>query len=181
MIRVTEKATVEYDVEVRTVTADQILFASAESSWTFPAMNGFVPKVGQIGRLTFDSERFNFTPYVDQRLRRSPQQDVSRLFCWQIGDRAFLVKEGILPGIDGEVIQDDTETLELDIPFELMELCEASGVQPEALLRGFIADLCDLSNSRDRPREDGYDSNGSDERMLAQDWFARAHGKRRTT
>lgn len=179
MIRVSEKAMVEYDVEVRTITTEQISFASAESSWAFDVPSGCAPKVGQIGRLTIEAERFSFIPYADQRLRRSPQQDVSRLFCWHIDDRELLVKEHVLPGVDGVAIEDETETIELDVPPELIELCDACGVRPEVLLRGFIADLCGLQNLRDRPREDGYDSNGSDERMLAQDWFDRAHGKPR--
>jgi hypothetical protein len=43
------------------------------------------------------------------------------------------------------------------------------------VLRGFVADLCDLQNPVARPREDGYSSNGSDERLLAQAYFERAY------
>jgi hypothetical protein len=46
-------------------------------------------------------------------------------------------------------------------------------VTPEIVLRGFIADLCGIINWHASPREDGYSSNGSDERRMAQDYYDR--------
>ena len=56
---------------------------------------------------------------------------------------------------------------------EFVELCERDKVQPETVLRGFIADLCGLMNWVRNPRADGYSSNGSDERDLAEHYYDR--------
>jgi hypothetical protein len=56
---------------------------------------------------------------------------------------------------------------------EFLALCEADEVAPETVLRGFIADLCAIRNYASEPREDGYQSNGSDEQMLARQYYER--------
>jgi hypothetical protein len=38
------------------------------------------------------------------------------------------------------------------------------------VLRGFIADLCGIMNWANNPRADGYSSNGSDERQMAEQY-----------
>ncbi len=63
--------------------------------------------------------------------------------------------------------------LTIDLPIEFIELTEADGVTPEIVLRGFIADLCGIHNYVSAPRQDGYSSNGSDERAMAQDYYER--------
>lgn len=73
------------------------------------------------------------------------------------------------------MIKDSTVALEIHIPPELTRLCEIHGLTPVDVLRGFIADLCGLQNYIADPREDGYSSNGSDERMMAREWFDRAY------
>ena len=64
-------------------------------------------------------------------------------------------------------------TVTLELPPEFLELCEADRTEPETVLRGFIADLCEIRNYASAPREDGYCSNGSDERMLARQYYER--------
>lgn len=44
------------------------------------------------------------------------------------------------------------------------------------LLRSFVGDLAGIRNYAMRPRADGYDSGGSDEREYADAWLMRAHG-----
>jgi len=61
----------------------------------------------------------------------------------------------------------------LKLPDEFIVLCKHDQVQPEAVLRGFIADLCEIHNWADNPRTDGYASNGSDERLYAQQYYDR--------
>lgn len=61
----------------------------------------------------------------------------------------------------------------LRLPDEFLDVCEADGVDPEAVLRGFIADLAGIMNWQSSPRSDGYSSNGSDERMMARDYYER--------
>jgi hypothetical protein len=64
-------------------------------------------------------------------------------------------------------------TLTLKLPDEFIELCRRDGVLPETVLRGFIADLCGITNYADAPRDDGYASHGSDERDMAYEYYER--------
>jgi len=64
--------------------------------------------------------------------------------------------------------------LTLDLPPEFIDLCKADNVPPETVLRGFIADLAGIMNWAANPRTDGYSSNGSDERRLAEEYYERA-------
>jgi hypothetical protein len=66
-----------------------------------------------------------------------------------------------------------TVTLTLELPPEFVALCERDRVPPEAVLRGFIADLSGIINWARAPRTDGYNSNGSDERCMAWDYYER--------
>ncbi len=56
--------------------------------------------------------------------------------------------------------------LNINLPQEFVDLCKDDGVEPEVVIRGFIADLMNL-------RGDDYNSNGSDERMMAQAYYER--------
>ena len=61
----------------------------------------------------------------------------------------------------------------IELPKEFIALCKADEVEPEQVLRGFIADLAHIMNWANNPREDGYSSNGSDERMKAREYYDR--------
>ena len=61
----------------------------------------------------------------------------------------------------------------LELPPEFIGLCEDDGVTPETVLRGFIGDLAGIVNWKANPRADGYNSNGSDEREMAMDYYRR--------
>jgi hypothetical protein len=63
--------------------------------------------------------------------------------------------------------------LTLDLPSEFVELCEADGVTPEIVIRGFIAEVAGIMNWQASRRQDGYSSNGSDERDMAQAYYER--------
>ena len=63
--------------------------------------------------------------------------------------------------------------LTLELPEEFIALCEQDNVTPTLVLRGFIADLAGIMNWQAAPRADGYNSNGSDERDLAQAYYDR--------
>ena len=56
--------------------------------------------------------------------------------------------------------------LTLTLPTQFIALCRAHGVEPETVIRGFIADLCDLRTAE-------YHTNGSDERNLADAYYER--------
>jgi hypothetical protein len=72
-------------------------------------------------------------------------------------------------------------TVTLDLPQEFIDLCKRHDVTPEEVIKGFVADVSGIINwghpdpSQGRfPRpNDGYQSNGSDERRLALEYFER--------
>ena len=59
-----------------------------------------------------------------------------------------------------------SNTLTLTLPPQFLSLCATHGVEPETVIRGFIADLCCLRTAE-------YHTNGSDERNLADDYYQR--------
>ena len=61
----------------------------------------------------------------------------------------------------------------IDLPDEFIALCKEDRAKPEAVLRGFIADLCEIRNQPSNPRADSYCSNGSDERRMASEYYER--------
>jgi hypothetical protein len=136
--------------------------------------------VGAVGRLRLSSDPngFAFHTYVDQRLRRAPDLDdpKSHRWGWRIEERGFRVRAGLLPGQDGGVVRLDTTRLVLPLPREFIEYCTERGLKPASVLRAFVADLCGIMNWCVCPREDGYSSNGSDERLYAETYFQRCFG-----
>ncbi len=65
------------------------------------------------------------------------------------------------------------QRITIDLPDEFIALCQADEVEPERVLRGFIADLSGIMNWANDPREDGYSSHGRDERMKAREYYDR--------
>jgi hypothetical protein len=63
--------------------------------------------------------------------------------------------------------------INIDLPKEFISLCKVDDVKPETVIRGFIADLCQIQSWAANPRNDGYISNGSDERSMARDYYDR--------
>lgn len=66
-----------------------------------------------------------------------------------------------------------SKTVTLALPEEFIALCKSDGVAPELVLRGFIADLCQIISWAADSRTDGYCSNGSDERSMAMEYYRR--------
>lgn len=66
-----------------------------------------------------------------------------------------------------------TRRLTLTLPEEFVILCQNHHTTPETVLRGFISDVAGIVSWAANPREDGYSSNGSDERDLAFAYFDR--------
>jgi len=64
-------------------------------------------------------------------------------------------------------------TVTIVLPPEFLALCKEDGIKPSTVLRGFIADLCAIQNWASNPRADHYSSNGSDERMMARQYYER--------
>jgi hypothetical protein len=134
---------------------------------------------GTVGLLCLphDEDTFTFHSYPDQRLRRLPDLDPPNQedWGWSIDEYRFTVKRGILPGISGAVIRDDTRAVQIRIAPEFDAWCADHTLDPVSVLRTFIADLCGICNSRRRPREDGYCSTGVGERFLAREYARRIY------
>ncbi len=64
-------------------------------------------------------------------------------------------------------------TITLRLPDEFLDVCEEDGIAPETVLRGFVADLAGIISWTANPRTDGYNSNGSDERSMAREYYER--------
>ena len=69
--------------------------------------------------------------------------------------------------------------IDLGIPREFVEFCKFYEVTTEKVLHAFIADLLEIvpcsSDQRRRGREDGLGCGGSDEHMMARDYFDRTY------
>lgn len=152
---------------------------------TFPSASAYHAQ-GQRGLLTVkSSQEFLFWPYTEQRLRRDPEHDFQGdetngqppFWCWRLegSDESINIQPHVVPGKNGDFIEDNGEPLELKIPSEFIELCASRNLTPEDVLNGFINDLCGLMNYVVLPREDGRSSHGSDERGLAKSWLDRAY------
>lgn len=63
--------------------------------------------------------------------------------------------------------------LTLTLPEEFVILCANHHTSPEIVLRGFIADVAGIVSWAANPRQDGYNSHGSDERDMAFAYFDR--------
>jgi hypothetical protein len=171
-----------YDAEFTRIAAesDALIFTTATGA-THRLKLSTPPwwPLGTVGRLRLsaDESSFSFKAYPDQRIRRLPAEDDGKkgLWGWRIGQLTFSCKAGVIPGRGGVVVSEDTETLVLQIPREFVDFCATSRLRPDTVLRGFIADLCELMNWSHCPREDGYSSNGSDESQMAQQYFKHAY------
>lgn len=161
------------------------------SVWGNGNASAFAGNVGMVGSIAsqwgngdLEGYRFVFRAYLDQSLRRAPELDVpSSDGCrvewgWICDARpsGMLVPFGFEPGENGEWIPDETKNIEVPIPPEFAALCNEIGMSPLEVLRGFIADVCSINNYVAAPRADGFCSNGSDERDMANDYFERAYG-----
>lgn len=168
-----------------------VFFFAAAAGEFAPQVQYLERNVGKIGRLqrpgTAAGATVNFQPYPDQSLRRAPQFDVytssepthrnNAVIGWTCVARgAFLAPRGLIPGVDGAFVPDNSILVTIPIPQEFVGECNGVGLSPEDVLRGFIADLAEISNFvHKNPRADGYNSNGSDERMMANEYFDRAY------
>lgn len=152
--------------------------------------------LGKTGYLTFvislknqvDESHFVFHPYIEPTLRRVPAFDfVSKVGGVSVGwtcdarPDGFTVPPDIIPGVNGDWIAAKPTPVTIQVPHEFVQACEEVGQTSESVLRGFIADLCELQNYTANPREDGLSSNGSDERHLASEYFERAYSMFRET
>jgi hypothetical protein len=179
--------TIEYRGETRTV--------AGGGRWSDEWSRRDVGKVGYLVRATSISSEdmpagaCYFHHYFDQSLRRVPELDdlrdrrdpngrVLETVGWWCESKpdGFLAPAGLIPGDEGRFISDETIAITIRVPPEFARVCRSVQRSPEEVLHGFVADLADISNYVSHPRADGFCSNGSDERMYAEQWLDRAYG-----
>ncbi len=97
---------------------------------------------------------------------------------WLCDDQphGFTAPPGLIPGKYGQFVPDETVEVSLRVPPEFVRECRRVQRTPQEVLRGFIGDAAGIESWVDRPRADGYGSNGSDEREMASAWINRAYG-----
>jgi hypothetical protein len=121
-----------------------------------------------------------FRAYSEPSLRRVPELDDSKgnlgWLCDGAFARGFLAPAHIIPGKGGRYIDDKTETVTVRVPPEFVRECQRVQLTPQQLLEGFIGDAAGIQNFVECPRADGFGSNGSDEREMADAWIQRAYG-----
>ena len=143
-----------YDTTLRLLSYDVAMYEWQEKTMQRPRLASttwLAGEVGQIGVLVVNErsgEAGFFQPYLEQRLRRAMQYDVADRWGWTLErqNEPLLVRMGVIPGIDGKVIEDHTNLLMLAIPPEFDALCAMYKHDVESVLRGFIADACGLKN-----------------------------------
>lgn len=179
--------TIEYQGKTRTV--------ASGGRWSDEWSRGDVGKVGYLVRATsmlredLPVGACYFRPYPDQTLRRVPELDdlqarqdsngrVLETVGWWCENKpdGFLAPAGLIPGEYGKFIPDETIAVTVRVPPEFVKECRAVQRSPETVLHGFVADLAGISNYVSHPRADRFTSNGSDERMYAEQWLERAYG-----
>lgn len=177
-----------YDVQIHAVYLDipSTEFLMPDGQTIKVPFASLFHRPGDVGVVSFgENDEPTFRPYSETRLRRWPEHDfagdpdkgIEPFWSWRLigSDQRINCKPHFIPGKDGRFIADETEALTIDLPPEFVQMCAGRSLEPELVLRGFIADLCRLQNYVINPREDGYSSNGSDERMMAEQWFDRAY------
>lgn len=119
-----------------------------------------------------------FRPYVDPSLRRVPELDGADGAGWLCDTRpqGFIAPHGLLPGANGDFVVDRTIEVMVKVPPEFVRECERVQLTPQQVLQGFMADAAGIQNYVNCPRADGFGSNGSDERDMADAWLERAYG-----
>jgi hypothetical protein len=160
--------------------AGTLVFTVGDDDFTVIPSTTTSWRVGSVGRMRLNTHPrgFAFHHYADARLRRDPALDdlPNQRWGWRLGERKIQVRAGMLPGCNGDVVRRDTEMLSIELPREFIDFCAIRGLAPLSVLRAYVADLCELFNWVQCPREDDYSTNGSDERMYAQIYFQRAFG-----
>lgn len=178
-----------YNARLKTLTYTEAVYEWEEKNIVVPKpahTEQLEQQISQIGLLVIDEEGGEpgfFTPYAEQRLRRVMQYDRPHQWAWQLNgtEELILAQAGIVPGIDGKVILDDTRPLILACPPEFDDFCSYYNQEAEEVLRHFIADTCGLLDNPELPREDGYHSDASDEQKLAARYMAAVYGIYRRT
>lgn len=134
-------------------------------------LDGRWVRPGTLGRLAVGG----FVPYADQTLRRVPDLDTETELGWRCEARpaGFRAPRSLLPGKEGAFIPAG-ERLELRIPPEFAALCAAKVTSPREVLEAFMADVADLSESLEMPREDGLGAKITSAGATAQSYFDHA-------
>lgn len=121
-------------------------------------------EVGAVGVTAWDTgaSAWIFAPYLDDTLRRCPELDHGKRLGWTNARRpgGWTAPRGLLPGVDGAFVADETEKFSVRVPPEFGTVAARHGVHVAKLLRAFVADCCGIQPAPGVPRADGYQSTG---------------------
>lgn len=148
--------------------------------------------VGRVGLVRHarqaHGDGFYFNAYTEPSLRRAPELDLldarphedgrlAPIIGWRCDQQpyGFRAPLGLIPGKEGNFIADETVAVTLRVPPEFILECRLVQSDPKTVLENFVGDLAGIMNWADTPRADHYGSNGSDERMYAEQWLQRTH------
>lgn len=129
---------------------------------------------------------YRFDAYPDQTLRRAFELDDFDYFGenhnmnsigWrnEANPNGFLAARGIIPGAEGRFISDSTEPYTVNIPFDFVEIATRLKQDPVALLKNFMADVCQLHSTDKLPRADGMNSKGTEAEKKAREYLMMAY------
>lgn len=154
-----------------------------------------IGKIGTVKRAEMRYEGMQpracyFHEYPDQSLRRAPELDFAEqgidgqkpnVIGWRCDAKpaGFRAPVGLTPGEKGEFIPDGSVSVTVRVPAEFVRECKRYGMTPVEILNGFACDAAGIMNYVNYPRADGFGSNGSDEREMADAWMERAYSGRR--
>ena len=175
---VDEPVRMNYVVEIPGVPG-RITLPSGQSSLSDGNVGsiGYLVAAGQRGSI-YSGREVYFYPYIDQTLRREPLIDGAEGLGWTCESMGFpfIAPHHIVPGSGGQFLPDATTPVTINVPSEFVDICAEFQQSPDSVLRAFIADSAGLMNFFSCPRADGYSSNGSDERDLAEQYLERTFG-----
>ena len=90
--------------------------------------------------------------------------------------QGFVAPANVTPGVSGSFVPNRTAVASVRVPPEFVRVSRGVQRTPEQVLEGFVADAAGLQNYVVCPRADGFGSNRSDEREMADAWLQRAYG-----
>lgn len=120
-----------------------------------------------------------FSPYLDAALRRRPELDSPQRLGWRNASRpgGWTAPRGILPGVGGAFVEDETESFRVRVPPEFISVAARYRVNVARLLRAFVADACGIEPRPGVPRADSYSKTNSAAHAAAGAYLIAAFGQ----
>jgi len=136
---------------------------------------------GGVGVTTWDpgAGAWIFDGYQDPSLKRRAELDSPQRMGWSNASRpgGWTAPRGILPGVQGAFVDDETETFKVRVPPEFVTVAALHRVPVSKLLHAFVADACGIAQAPGVPRADGYQQTSTGAHSAALGYLAAAFGE----